>query len=85
MEAEPWRSVRLDHLVADVHRDALRHAGGKVEVRLGPLPEVWVAGDRDDLRRALWNLVDNALKYTPEGWVELGLEARERRAAPGGA
>jgi signal transduction histidine kinase len=81
VEAEPWRSFRLDHLVADVHRDALRHAGGKVEVRLGPLPEVWVAGDRDDLRRALWNLVDNALKYTPEGWVELGLEARERRAA----
>src|SRR6266516_2500946 len=80
-EAEARRSFRLDHLVADVHRDALRHADGKVEVRLGALPEAWVAGDRDDLRRALWNLVDNALKYTPEGWIDLRLEARDGRAA----
>jgi len=77
----PRRSFRLDHLVIDVHRDALRHANGAVEVRLGPLPEAWVAGDRDDLRRALWNLVDNALKYTPEGWIDLRLEAHDGRAA----
>jgi signal transduction histidine kinase len=51
-------------------------------VRLGPLlPEVWVLGDRDDLRRALWNLADNALKYTPAGSVELGLSVRDGRAA----
>ena len=42
---------------------------------LGPLPEVWVSGDRDDLRRAVWNLVDNALKYTRAGKVDLRLRA----------
>jgi signal transduction histidine kinase len=67
------RSFRLDHMVADVHRDALRAAASGVEVTLGPLPEVWVSGDRDDLRRAVWNLVDNALKYTRAGRIDLRL------------
>jgi signal transduction histidine kinase len=71
------RTFRLDHMLADVHRDALRMAGNGVEVRLGPLPEVWVSGDRDDLRRAVWNLVDNALKYTRAGKVELRLRAED--------
>jgi two-component system OmpR family sensor kinase len=58
-----------------VHRDALRSAAAGVEVTLGPLPEVWVSGDRDDLRRAVWNLVDNALKYTRAGKIDLRLHA----------
>jgi two-component system, OmpR family, sensor kinase len=69
------RTFRFDHMVADVHRDALRAAGKGVEVALGPLPDVWVSGDRDDLRRAVWNLVDNALKYTRAGKVDLRLRA----------
>jgi signal transduction histidine kinase len=71
------RTFRLDHMLADVHRDALRMASNGVEVRLGPLPEVWVSGDRDDLRRAVWNLVDNALKYTRAGKVDLRLRAED--------
>ena len=70
------RTFRLDHMVADVHRDALRIAAPEVEVTLGPLPEVWVSGDRDDLRRAVWNLVDNALKYTRAGTIDLRLRLR---------
>jgi signal transduction histidine kinase len=75
-----WRSFRLDHLLADAHRDALRAAPAGVEVALGPLPEVWVSGDRDDLRRAVWNLVDNALKYTRTGRVDLRLHSEDGRA-----
>jgi signal transduction histidine kinase len=71
------RTFRLDHMLADVHRDALRTAPTGVEVTLGPLPEVWVSGDRDDLRRAVWNLVDNALKYTRAGKVDLRLRAED--------
>jgi signal transduction histidine kinase len=71
------RTFRLDHMLADVHRDALRTAATGVEVVLGPLPEVWVSGDRDDLRRAIWNLVDNALKYTRAGEVDLRLRAED--------
>jgi signal transduction histidine kinase len=76
----PRRNFRLDHLVADIHRDAVRHASDAVEVRLGPMPEAWVVGDRGDLRRAIWNMADNALKYTPAGWVELSLAVHDGRA-----
>jgi signal transduction histidine kinase len=74
------RTFRLDHVLADVHRDALRTAAAGVQVSLGPLPEVWVSGDRDDLRRAVWNLVDNALKYTKAGRVDLRLRAEDGTA-----
>jgi signal transduction histidine kinase len=74
------RTFRLDHVLADVHRDALRTAPAGVQVTLGPLPEVWVSGDRDDLRRAVWNLVDNALKYTRAGKVDLRLAAEDGTA-----
>jgi signal transduction histidine kinase len=74
------RSFRLDHMLADVYRDALRMATPEVEVTLGPLPEVWVSGDRDDLRRAVWNLVDNALKYTRAGKVDLRLRSENGKA-----
>jgi two-component system, OmpR family, sensor kinase len=74
------RPFRLDHVLADVHRDALRTAPAGVQLTLGPLPEVWVSGDRDDLRRAVWNLVDNALKYTKAGKVDLRLAAEDGTA-----
>ena len=71
------RPFRLDHLVIDVHRDALRVAPDGVVVDLAPVPAVWVSGEREDLRRAVWNLVDNALKYTRAGRVDLRLAARD--------
>lgn len=44
---------------------AVMEASRQVEVRAGPLPPV--LGDRDHLGRVLRNLVENAVKYSPEG------------------
>ena len=47
------------------HRLEFQCAGGPFEIR----------GDRKSLRRLIWTLVDNAIKYTPEGGrVEILLE-----------
>jgi heavy metal sensor kinase len=73
----PFESTDLAPLIEDAlergrvgaeskrHRLVLQCAGGPFEIR----------GDRTSLRRLIWTLVDNAIKYTPEGGrVEILLE-----------
>jgi signal transduction histidine kinase len=60
------QAVDLGELVEDIGEAARVIAGGRrvaVE-RDGPLP---IVADRDRLTQALMNLVDNAVRYTPEG------------------
>jgi heavy metal sensor kinase len=81
--------VDLESLVLDVLDTALRLAGQRgVTVRLAQTfpragdGQMTVTGDAMALRRAVLNLVENALKYTPAGGtVELSL----RRERPDGA
>ncbi len=75
---QPLRPVDLAKLVEDVRRAVLPMARSRdidVEVTLAvPLPHV--PGRATDLERALFNLVTNAIKFTPVGGsVRLGAEA----------
>ncbi len=77
----PRARVDLEALILEALDAGLRRARGTgVTVRLGTVEPAAAAGDADALRRALLNLVENAVKYTPaDGTVELSLS----RAADG--
>jgi two-component system, OmpR family, sensor kinase len=76
--------VELDGLLAEVAEQARAQADER-SVELGPLEPLTTVGDRDRLKQLLWNLVENALRYTPpsgtirlslgreDGWAELAV------------
>jgi signal transduction histidine kinase len=72
----PREPVEVEPLLMDVLDVGARLAGGRgVTVRLGCVEPLTVEGDLSALRRALLNLVENAVKYTPAGGkVELSAE-----------
>ena len=74
--ALPRGTVELEPLLIDVVDTGARLADGRgVIVRLGPVEPLVARGDQLTLRRAIVNLVENAIKFTGAGGtVELSLE-----------
>src|SRR5574341_1253353 len=78
MEAKKER-VALNQLAAEVFEDAQALAEGRLpygrslDLALQAPEPVVVAGDASRLRRLLLNLVENAIKYTLEGKVEIAV------------
>lgn len=65
---------RLDLAVREVFEDVqVLTEGSAVTVHLQPCPVVEIHGDELLIRRMLMNLCDNAVKYTPQGKIELAL------------
>jgi signal transduction histidine kinase len=78
----PYRLAPLDAcaLVRSVADEFERESTGRgVRIDLEVNGDAWqVAGDRDALTNALWNLLDNAVKYSPDSptvWVSVEQEA----------
>jgi signal transduction histidine kinase len=65
----------LKSIVADF-QPRVAAAGYNIELN-GPQSPVYVQADREALFRAIWNLLDNAVKYSPENhtvWVEASVD-----------
>lgn len=64
----PKEWIRLDALVQEVagHMEAVAGESG-IRMTVHELPAVTVHGDPDGLRQVFFNLLDNAVKYTPRG------------------
>jgi heavy metal sensor kinase len=73
----------LDELLAETGRAASMLAASKeISVQVPEVPELLYEGDEELMRRMIWNLLDNAIKYTaPGGSVQVRFEARQRSYA----
>jgi two-component system phosphate regulon sensor histidine kinase PhoR len=76
LEVEPFESAELVERVVEATR---AYAPPTVTIDVNVAPEVpRVDADIDKTRQVLVNLVENAMKYSPDGGrVEVGVEARE--------
>jgi heavy metal sensor kinase len=80
LQQEP---VEMDTLLLEIYRQAQRLADqtrgpDMLDIRLGSEDQAMILGDRERLRQLLLNLLDNAIKYTPEGGaITLALEVED--------
>lgn len=73
------RPVALHQVVLDVLERITGLDGGLHEIELSHNDRLTVMGDRDRLDQMLWNLVQNALRYTPTGGrVTLALTKQDK-------
>ena len=71
--------VKLLNSLGDRYQTLATEKGLKFELNI-PFASKEITCDRDLLRQAIHNLLDNAIKYTPSGGkVELSLEVKPRR------
>lgn len=74
------RNVELDDVLAEIVQDAQMVNPDHI-IDLNANDPVLVLGDEERLRQLIWNLVENAIRYTPAGGkINLALRRRSRVA-----
>ena len=73
--------LRLDNLISSITSLFNVLAEQKrIDFVVGPLEEVVVKGDEGRLQQLIANLIDNAIKYTQEGSIQITLKKEEETA-----
>jgi signal transduction histidine kinase len=72
--------VNLNDLVRDACSDAGNQAKGKVDIVFRPAGSIYVEADPARISQVVYNLLDNALKFTKRGKVTVTVKARGRNA-----
>ncbi|BCX04374.1 MAG: two-component sensor histidine kinase [Candidatus Roseilinea sp.] len=60
-------NISLNQVVADVERSGQVLSAGRINVSAHVEPDLVIQADADRLKQVLLNLVDNAIKHTPDG------------------
>lgn len=76
---EPFDLTELTHRVVLTLEDRIRDEKIRLQLQL-PEEPAYAVGDRDAIYRVVYNLMDNAVKFTPEGGtITVGLQRRGKK------